>query len=361
LLGQDVWTLENEMLGSTSPLTDEITMNTGNVLVTGASGFIGSFLVEEGLKRGFLTTAGIRSTSSREYLKDPKTLFLEMDFSSVETIVSTLKACKSNGVSFRYIIHCAGITKAGKKEDYFKVNAKNTQNFIQALILTETIPEKFIYMSSLAAFGPGNPITMNPVKLSDTPNPIELYGKSKLEAEKYINSLDSFPWLIFRPTGVYGPREKDYYIFFKTLNRGMEAYIGSQQQILTFIYVKDLVRLIYDALASPIVRKSYFISDGWEYDTKTFAAITKRILQKRTVKVTVPRVIVKRLASSLEKIYGLWNVIPTLNTDKYNVLSSINWRCETEPLQTDFGFVAEYDLEKGIRETINWYKTEHWL
>jgi len=141
----------------------------------------------------------------------------------------------------------------------------------------------------------------------------------------------------------------------------MEAYIGSQQQILTFIYVKDLVRLIYDALVSPIVRKSYFISDGWEYDTKTFAAITKSILQKRTVKVTVPRVIVKRLASSLEKIYGLWNVIPTLNTDKYNVLSSINWRCETEPLQTDFGFVAEYDLEKGIRETINWYKTEHWL
>ena len=336
-------------------------MNTGNVLVTGASGFIGSFLVEEGLKRGFAITAGIRHYSSKEYLKNPIIHFLELDFSSIEKIMETLETCKSIGVSFRYIIHCAGITKAGKKEEYFRVNAQNTQNFIQALILTDMMPEKFIYMSSLAAFGPGDPLTMNPVRLSDTPNPIESYGKSKLEAEKYIRSLDSFPWLIFRPTGVYGPREKDYFVFFKTMNRGLETYIGSQQQILTFIYVKDLARLSFDALVSPIVRKSYFISDGREYDTRTFSDITKKILQKRTIKITVPRIIVKQLASGLEKIYGLWNTIPTLNSDKYNVMSSINWRCETDPLQTDFGFVAEYDLENGIRETIDWYKTEHWL
>jgi UDP-glucose 4-epimerase len=331
------------------------------ILITGASGFIGSFLVEEGLRREYEVYAGIRHTSSRKYLKDPAIHFLEMDFSSVDKITSALEECKNQEVRFQYIIHNAGITKAQKKEEYFRVNEENTKNFIQALINTGMVPEKFIYMSSLAAYGPGDPVTMKPVMLSDEPKPIELYGKSKLEAEKYIRSLGSFPWLILRPTGVYGPREKDYYIFFKTMSRGLETYIGSQKQILTFIYVKDLARLIFDTLKSPILRKCYFVSDGSEYDTQTFAAITKKVLRKKTVRITVPSGIVKQLAFGLEKFYGLWGSIPTLNTDKYNVISSTNWRCETEPLQRDFGFTAEYDLEKGVGEAIDWYKSEHWL
>jgi dihydroflavonol-4-reductase len=333
----------------------------GNILITGASGFIGSFLVEEGLKRDYTVYAGIRRSSSRVYLQDPRIRFLEMDFSSPEKIIDTLETCKNKGISFRYIIHGAGITKARKKEDYYRVNVLNTRNFTEALVRTGMIPEKFIYISSLAAFGPGNPETMAPVLHSDIPNPIELYGKSKLEAEKYFFTLESFPWLIFRPTGVYGPREKDYYIFFKTINRGLETYIGSKKQVLTFIYVRDLVRLIFDALPSPVVRKAYFVSDGREYDTQTFAAITKRILGKKTVRITVPASVVKRLATGLETMYSLWGTVPTLNKDKYNVLSSCNWRCEVEPLQHDFGFTAEYDLEKGVKETIDWYKKEHWL
>jgi len=332
-----------------------------NILITGASGFIGSFLVEEGLKRDYQVFAGIRHSSSREYLQDPRIRFLEMDFSSVEKIVGTLETCKCQGIHFRYIIHNAGITKARKKEDYYRVNVLNTRNFTEALIRTGMIPEKFIYISSLAAFGPGNPETMAPVMLSDNPKPIELYGKSKLEAEKYLYSLESFPWLIIRPTGVYGPREKDYYIFFKTVNRGLETYIGHKRQILTFIYVKDLVRLIFDALPSPVIRKAYFISDGKEYDTQTFAAITKRVLGKKTIRITVPPAIVKQLAAGLEALYSWWDAIPTLNTDKYNVMSSCNWRCEVEPLNNDFGFKAEYDLERGVKETVDWYKKEHWL
>jgi len=332
-----------------------------NVLITGASGFIGSFLVEEGLKSDYTVYASVRKTSSIEYLKDPRINLLEIDFSSVESIKKTLESCKSKDLRFQYIIHNAGITKAARKEDYFRVNFINTQNFIQAMIQTDMIPEKFIYMSSLAAYGPGEPETLNPVKLSDTPHPIELYGKSKLESEKYIQSLTTFPWVIFRPTGVYGPREKDYYVFFKTMNRGLETYIGNKKQILTFIYVKDLVRLIFDSLKFSIVRKAYFVSDGKEYDTETFARITKKVLNKKTIRIRVPSRIVKQVASGLEKFYGIWGAVPTLNKDKYNVLSSTNWRCETEPLQDDFGFIAEYDLERGIKETIDWYKTQHWL
>ena len=332
-----------------------------SVLITGASGFIGSFLVEEGLKRNLRVYAGIRKSSSKMYLQDPRIRFIEFDFSSVDKIAAVLEECKKENIRFRYIIHNAGLTKARRKEDFHCVNFLNTKNFMEALQQTSMAPEKFVYLSSLAAFGPGDPVTMQPVKLSDAPKPIELYGKSKLEAENFITSQTGFPWLIIRPTGVYGPREKDYYVFFKTMNNGLETYIGTKKQILTFVYVRDLVRVIFDAAASQIVRKSYFVSDGKEYDTQTFAAITKRILHKKTLRITVPSGIVRYLAFGLEKLYGIWGSIPTLNSDKYRVLSSNNWRCETGPLEKDFNFVAEYDLEKGVKETIEWYKKEKWL
>jgi len=142
---------------------------------------------------------------------------------------------------------------------------------------------------------------MNPVMLSDTPKPIELYGKSKLEAEKYITSLKDFPWLIMRPTGVYGPKEKDYYVFFKTINSGIETYIGTSKQILTFIYVRDLVRVVFDGLISPITCKAYFVSDGKEYDSVEFSEITKRHLGRKTFKLTVPTGIVKQIAFSQKR------------------------------------------------------------
>jgi nucleoside-diphosphate-sugar epimerase len=331
------------------------------LLITGASGFIGSFLAEEGLRRKYRVYAGIRKSSSKQYLRDPEIRFLEFDFSTVDRIAETLNRCKEENIRFHYIVHNAGVTKSNKKEDFYRVNFLFTKNFIEALRQTGMIPEKFIFISSLAAYGPGDPVTMEPVKLSDEPHPIELYGKSKLEAEKYIRSLEQFPWLILRPTGVYGPREKDYFVFFKTINNRLETYIGSNPQFLTFIYVKDLCRAVLDALESTLVRKAYFVSDGNIYDTETFAAITKRLLGKKTVKLRVPEGIVKWLAFGLEKVYSTWGSIPTLNTDKFNVLKSSNWKCEVQPFFDDLDFHPEYDLEKGVRETLEWYKSEGWL
>jgi len=332
-----------------------------NILITGASGFIGSFLVEEGLKQGFQVYAGIRKSSSREYLRDPRIQFIEFDFENRGKLVDTLNDCKRNKVRFEYIVHNAGLTKAKKKEDFYNVNCRNTIHFIEALAETGMVPEKFVFVSSLAAFGPGNPDTGEPVHLNDKPMPIELYGKSKLDAENYITSLKDFPWLIVRPTGVYGPKEKDYYVFFQTINRGMEPYIGFKKQILTFIYVRDLVRVIYLALASSFVHKAWFVSDGKEYPSELFAEITKKALGKKTIRFTVPLFIVRAIATIGENVAGLWGSIPTLNTDKYNVLSSTNWRCEVEPLEKDFAFKAEYDLEKGVAETLAWYKKEGWI
>ena len=333
----------------------------GIILITGASGFIGSFLVEEALKRDLTVYAGIRKSSSRQYLKDPRILFAEIDFTDKEKIKQFLLENKRKGIVFDYIIHNAGLTKAKKKEDFYRVNYTITRNFVEALSESGMVPRKFLYTSSLAAYGPGDHLSMKPVMLSDTPKPVDEYGKSKLEAEKYLMSLTDFPWLIIRPSGVYGPRETDYFVYFQTINRGMEPYIGSRPQILTFIYVRDLVRLILDAMLSDISGRSYFVTDGKQYTSREFAAITKKHLNRKTLRVTLPAGLVGGIAFAMEKVFSITGSMPTLNTDKFNIMKSLNWTCQVDELQNDFNFTAEYDLDKGVKEALEWYKKEGWL
>ncbi|MCX6290139.1 MAG: NAD(P)-dependent oxidoreductase, partial [Bacteroidetes bacterium] len=208
------------------------------ILITGASGFIGSSLIEEGLKRGYEMHAGVRKSSSRKYLADERIRFFELDFTDEKKLEQQFSDfSKANG-KFDFIIHNAGLTKAKKIQDYFTVNSVYTKNFVDALMASGNVPSKFIYMSSLAAFGPG--VTQDPIRHTDEPRPVTSYGKSKLESENYLRSLNDFPYIIIRPTAVYGPRDRDVYILLKMLKSNVEAYIGFGKQVLSFVYVKDL-------------------------------------------------------------------------------------------------------------------------
>ncbi len=331
------------------------------VLITGASGFIGSFLVQEALNQGYEVYAGVRPSSSKHYLADSRIIFLELLFSRIELIKEKLIYYEKKIGRFEYIIHNAGITKSNAKKDFNTVNFKYTVNFIQALIETNCVPDKFIYMSSLAAYGPGNEITMQPIIENDIPSPISMYGTSKLRAELFINSLKKFPYLIFRPTGVYGPREKDYFLMYKAINNHLETYIGSSKQQLSFIYVKDLVELIFKALQSEIVCKSYFVTDGNNYTSVEFSKMVKTLLNKKTIKLVFPKFMVRTIAFCLEKIFVLFNAVPTLNTEKYKEISCSNWLCDSSKTMKDFNFTPKYDLQKGLTETISWYKAEKLL
>lgn len=326
------------------------------ILITGASGFIGSFMVEEALKKDFIVYAGIRKSSSKKYLQDAKINFIELDFSNKEELVQIIIDNK-----FDLIIHNAGLTKAKKKEDFDIVNYLYTKNFIDAIIASEINLQKFILISSLAAFGSGNDKNTNPIKLTDNPNPDTLYGLSKLKAEQYLISTNKFPYIIVRPTGVYGPRETDYFVFFKTIHKGIEPYIGFKEQYLTFIYVKDLVNAVFSAMESNLSGKAYFVSDGNGYTAKDFADITKKHLQKKTIKIYIPLFIIKFIVIITEFFNDITGKVSALNKDKYNVLKSRNWLVDTTELKKDLNFNAAYDLDKGVKETIEWYKKENWI
>ena len=332
-----------------------------NILITGASGFIGSFLVEEGLNRGYRVFAGIRETSSRKYLQDDRIQFFIMDLSDKNKLAGEFRRLKEQNIVFDYVIHNAGVTKVVRREDFFRVNFQYTRNLIDALIESKCIPEKFLYIGSQEAFGPGNASTLEPVREISQAKPVSLYGESKLQAEKYIASLNNFPYLVYRPTGVYGPREKDYFTIIKAAKRGFEIYIESTAQHISLLYVKDLARAVLLGLESDLKQKAYFISDGNTYTSEDLVRVIKTLLKKKTVKIVLPGWMVKWASVINGKISALQGKPALLNTDKYKVLTSMNWLCDATEINNDLNFNAVYNLKKGMSETVEWYQNNHWI
>lgn len=327
------------------------------ILITGANGFIGSFLVEGALNRNYEVYAGIRKTSNTEYLTDPRIKFIKLDFSDSNFLNKQL----SELPCFDFVIHNAGTTKAFKKKDYFITNYQYTKKIIDALINQKKVSGKFIYMSSLAAYGPGDDLQLNSISSSDIPKPVTSYGKSKLESEKYLSTLPGFPHIIIRPTVVYGPREKDLFTVFKLINYNLELFVGFKNQQITFIYVKDLVKAVFQTMESDVINKGYFVSDGNVYDTQSLGNIIKKQLGKKTIRIYVPNKLVRVIAFFSEASKYLTRKQPVLNFDKVNELECLNWKCDTQPLIDQFNFKPDYDLNKGIFETIEWYKKSKWL
>ncbi|MBM3404964.1 MAG: NAD(P)-dependent oxidoreductase [Bacteroidetes bacterium] len=331
------------------------------VLITGASGFIGSFLTEGALKRGYRVIAGIRPTSNRQYLADPRMHLLEMDFSSVESLTTTLSGLQSTGLSPDFLIHNAGITRARRREDFFHVNAEFTGNLVQAIEKCDLKLRKFLFMSSLAASGPGNEQTQVPIRITDPPSPVENYGKSKLAAEQIIRETARFPWIILRPTGVYGPHEKDYYNLYRMISRGVEPYLITPDQQMSLIYIEDLVKVVFLALESQIENAVYLVSDGNTYSSRQFSTAVKSALGARTISFTVPGLIARMLVTFGELQSRLFHATPLLSKDKYAIISRKNWLCDVSPLKDELGFQPDFTIDSGLPVTLEWYRNNNLL
>ena len=161
------------------------------ILVTGASGFIGSFLVEGGLERGMQVWAGVRRSSSRKYLQDGRIRFAELDFTDSDRLEAQLRRHKEEHGGWDCIVHCAGVTKCLDKADFEIGNYWATRHFIEVLSRLGMVPRQFVYLSSLSVFGAIHEADYAPIREEDTPCPNTAYGVSKLHAEEYIRSLQA--------------------------------------------------------------------------------------------------------------------------------------------------------------------------
>jgi len=327
------------------------------VLIIGAGGFIGGFIARESLERGYDTWVAVRESTSRRYLDDERLKFVVLDYDNVDNLVDKFEQSLPAGEKWDYIVYNLGATKVTDYRDFNRINYEYLKNVTEALRSVDKLPERFLYMSSLSALGPGDEKNYTPYTSADIPSPNTRYGVSKIKAETLLDMSPDIPWIIFRPTGVYGPHEQDYLMMIKCIDSHWDFGVGFRKQLLTFIYVEDLVKAIFDALEKAPLKKKYIISEDKAYTQKQFRSIVAKELGKNfVIPVRLPLWIVK-IASFVAEKYGVAKLKPsTLNTDKYKIMKQRNWNADVSDAKRDFGFAPQYSLERGIEETVKAYK-----
>ena len=327
------------------------------ILITGATGFIGGFIVDEALNRDMDVWVAVRKSSSRQWLTDERIHFIELNLSSQEQLEKQLE-----GMSFDYVVHAAGVTKSLNTEDFYRINTEGTKNLVNALLALKMPIKKFVFVSSLSVYGPvreEQPYTE--ILESDTPCPNTAYGKSKLAAEQFLTA-SPLPYIILRPTGVYGPRERDYCMQVKSIRNHIDFAVGFQRQDITFVYVTDVVQAIFLALDKGETGRKYFLSDGEVYQSSEFSNLVHQELGcPWWIRITAPIWLLRVITWCGDYMGRMSGKMTVLNNDKFNILRQRNWRCDIEPARKELGFEPQVRLAEGVRRSIEWYKANKWI
>ena len=328
------------------------------ILIKGASGFIGSFIVEEALRRGFETWAAVRGSSSRQFLTDSRINFIELNLSSEEQLTEQLR-----GLQFDYVVHAAGVTKCLDKQDFHRINTEGTQHLVRVLLALQMRIKRFVYISSLSIMGAireQQPYTE--IRESDEARPNTAYGRSKLETEEWLATIKELPYVVLRPTGVYGPRERDYFMMAKSIKSHTDFAVGYKQQDITFVYVTDVVQAVFLACEKGLTARRYVLSDGEVYQSSTFSNLILRELGNPWwIRITAPIWMLRVVTFVGEYVGRLTGKVTALNNDKYNIMRQRNWRCDIEPARRELGYEPQVKIEEGVRRSIKWYKDNGWL
>ncbi len=316
-------------------------------LITGGTGFIGSHLAEALLKEGFEVYCLVRDPLNKRWLEGVNVRIIQgdcCDRSSLEGIRD-----------FDYIFHLAGLTRASSWNEFYRVNVTGTENIVDVAVKNNPDLKRFVHLSSLAAAGPsedGKPRTE-----TSPPRPVSAYGKSKLMSEEVVlRYRDRLPFTIIRPTAVYGPRDRDFYLFFKMINAGILPYFG--RAYYSLIYVEDLVKgIILAATKDVAVGNTYFLADGEISTSDEITCAISESLEKKPLKVYIPRSVmplIGRVASRIAK-----NSI--INSDKIIELRYRHWICDISKAQKELGYIPKVNMREGMRWTANWYRLHKWL
>jgi nucleoside-diphosphate-sugar epimerase len=323
-------------------------------LVTGATGFIGSHLVEHLLKNDFAVRVLLRRTSDTVWLKD-----LPLETVTGDLFDERALSDAVNGVD--YIYHSAGVTKARTVEGYYRGNTEGTKNILGAVLRKNPSLKRFVHVSSQAAAGPSP--GSDPINEEVEPHPITTYGRSKWASEQEcLRHRGELPITIVRPAVVYGPREKDVFEFFHTYARGLQPMAGMKEKYVSMLHVSDLVRGILLASESTVsVGETYFLTSGTAYGWKDIGESTRRAMGRKALRVKIPEWGIFAVAAFAEAFAAVSRKPALINFEKARDMVQDYWTSSPEKATRDFGFRQEISLEAGIRETVAWYKAMKWL
>lgn len=342
------------------------------MLITGAGGFIGSHLVERALADGWEVWAGIRSSSSRQWLTDVRIHCIDLRYEDYQRLTEQLLQHAQEHDKWEVIINCMGVTKTPHREDFMRVNFGYIQHLIEALRQCQMMPRQLVQLSSLSAWGPVHEQEMLPIKLTDVPRPNTEYGRSKAAASLWLKEQADVPYLIFYPTGVYGPRERDYYQMFKAVRMHLDFVPGLRPQRLTFVYVTDLVECIFRAIDRGLTRREYIVAEGdFEHNDSEMARCYassdfRRLIQREfgighCLALHVPLWLLRLVSLAAEALAKCQKRASTLNGDKYHIMAQRNWMADISALRSDLGYWPTTSLKEGVHKTFLWYRENHWL
>ncbi|MEM3384745.1 MAG: NAD(P)-dependent oxidoreductase [Nitrososphaeria archaeon] len=324
------------------------------VLVTGASGFLGGHLIEKLVEKGYNVVGMVRKNSPRRLLEQFAVELRTGDLQEPESLVNATR-------NVDIIVHLAAYyTFFGKKELYDKINVQGTRFLLEAMIKNDV--KRIIYCSTTEAVGPVKvPYADEDVE----PNPVYEYGKSKLKAEGVVKEygLKGVEYTILRPSGIYGPRNVDdvsYWFItgFAKNSLTSKFIVGSGKNLVQFAHVQDIVQGFVLALEKFDTAKgrTYFVSEEKAYTYQEVYEILAEICGREPPKTHIPPALAKVMIAPVEffnRIFGKENFnwhISTVDAVTCDRAYSI------ERIKRELGYSPKYDLRRGLKETIEWYK-----
>lgn len=322
------------------------------VLITGANGFVGSRLCRRLIDDGYQVYAGIREGCDGTLIEG---LDMKIRFGDVTHPEELPEMIKDIDV----IIHNAGLVKVKKIEDFYLVNEQGTENIIKAAVESGTA-KKFILISSMAAAG------ISPRGIPRTeempPIPVTNYGRSKLAGEKKaLEYKDKIELVILRPSGIYGPGDKEMFSFFQTLNNRIKPYLGSPSRRLQLLHVDDLALAVSTAITKTVRSGSiYFIAEKNSHSYAELVGYLRKAVGRVALPIYIPGFSLKVIAWITESFLKLFGKVPMLTVDKTKELLG-NFEVSIEKAETELGFEPEYDFPTGAVQTVHWYRLEGWL
>ncbi len=326
------------------------------VLVTGASGFLGSHIAEQLAEAGHSVVALVRKSSNTKFLSSLPGL--ELATGSVEDAASVRAAMAGANA----VIHSAGLVKARDEAEFFRTNTEGTRNLLEAA--KEVAPElqRFVFVSSLAAVGPS--LDGSPVAGDGEPRPITHYGRSKLAAERLVREFkDTLPVTVIRPPMIYGPRDNESFAFFQSVSMRFLPYLGDGKNTMSVVYAADAARACIQAIDRDVPSGSaYFVDDGKVYVWLDMLKDIERAVGKPAlVRLSIPFPVVRGAAMFNEVIGKLTGKAMMLTRDKLLELSAPHWVCDSSDAQRDLGWAPKVSWAEGTRLSAKWYRDNGWL